>query len=166
MRKAVATVSNAMDVGNPSNFVRILEIMQNNFAQLKNALSSYSYDDQATEDTISKVYQQYHYTLDPHGAVAYLAAKAFTKGTNDKALILETAHPVKFPSSVERITGKTIPLPPQAQAIAGKQKASKLMKPDYEMVKAFLLNTFALTIAVPFGFNILRTATSLGSVVT
>jgi threonine synthase len=140
VRKAVATISNAMDVGNPSNFVRILEIMQHNFASLTDALSSYSYDDTATEQTIARVYQQYDYTLDPHGAVAYLAAEAYTKGTDKKALILETAHPVKFPEVVERAIHKKIEIPASVQFLLDKQKVAIPMQANFEAFKAWMLN--------------------------
>lgn len=140
VRKSVATVSNAMDVGNPSNFVRILEIMQHNFAAITHALSSYSYDDDATEKTIERVYQQYHYTLDPHGAVAYLAAEDFIKGTDQKALILETAHPVKFPEVVERATKTKIAIPASVQFLLDKKKEAILMQANFEAFKEWMLN--------------------------
>lgn len=140
VRKAVATISNAMDVGNPSNFVRILEIMQHNFAKLKNALSSYRYDDIATEKTIERVYHQYHYTLDPHGAVAYLAAEEYIKGTDQKALILETAHPVKFPEVVERAIGKKIEIPDSVQFLLDKKKEAISMQADFASFKHWMLD--------------------------
>jgi threonine synthase len=129
-----------MDVGNPSNFVRILEIMQHNFASLTDALSSYSYDDTATEQTIARVYQQYDYTLDPHGAVAYLAAEAYTKGTDKKALILETAHPVKFPEVVERAIHKKIEIPASVQFLLDKQKVAIPMQANFKAFKEWMLN--------------------------
>jgi threonine synthase len=111
VRKSVSTISNAMDVGNPSNFVRIMEMMHQDFPTLVKALSSYSYDDINTQATITRVYNDYGYTLDPHGAVAFLAAEEFihdheyqithfnhtTEASPVRTIILETAHPVKFP---------------------------------------------------------------------
>ncbi|MEI9908462.1 MAG: threonine synthase [Bacteroidota bacterium] len=100
-RDAVVTLSNAMDVGNPSNFIRILEIFHHQFPELKNKLSSYSITDEETIHTISEAYKQHSYTLDPHGAVGYLALKRYLeKHPDSKGIFLETAHPVKFPDAV------------------------------------------------------------------
>ena len=136
IRKSVATVSNAMDVGNPSNFVRIMEIMQNNFDHLKNGLSSYSYDDIVTEATIHRIYKTNNYILDPHGAVAFLAAEEFNK----PAIILETAHPVKFPEVVERAIGETITIPESVQFLLDKQKVAIPMGANFSVFKSLMLN--------------------------
>ena len=136
IRKSVATVSNAMDVGNPSNFVRIMEIMQNNFDHLKNGLSSYSYDDIVTEATIHRIYKTNNYILDPHGAVALLAAEEFHK----PAIILETAHPVKFPEVVERAIGETITIPESVQFLLDKQKVAIPMGANFSVFKSWMLN--------------------------
>ncbi len=143
IHKAVATVSNAMDVGNPSNFVRILEIMQNNFEQLKNSLSSYSYDDIVTESTIERIYKANHYTLDPHGAVAFLAAEEFGKQFGKPAIILETAHPVKFPEVVERAIGETIAIPTSVQFLLDKEKVAIPMGASFGSFKNWMLSIAA-----------------------
>ena len=152
VHKAVATVSNAMDVGNPSNFVRIMEIMQNNFENLKHALSSYSYDDAKTQSTIKSVFQQYNYTLDPHGAVAFLAAQQFIKDQENfiaphnkeskitSAIILETAHPVKFPEVVEEAIGQTIAIPESVQFLLDKEKVAIPMGGNFNVFKSWMLN--------------------------
>ncbi len=136
IQKSVATVSNAMDVGNPSNFVRIMEMMQNNFEQLKKGLSSYSYNDISTQATITRVYKEYGYTLDPHGAVAFLAAEAF----NQPAIIVETAHPVKFPEVVETAIGQTIAIPPSVQFLLDKEKVAIPMGASFEKFKNWMLS--------------------------
>jgi threonine synthase len=142
-REAIPTLSNAMDVGNPSNFIRILEIFHNNYPELKDKLSSYSITDGETIATIGEVYQKYHYLLDPHGAVGYLSLSRFLRDNPDqKGLFLETAHPVKFPESVEKVTGKKIPLPLEVAGIMDRQKSSVLMKPGYENLKEFLLRNW------------------------
>ena len=140
IHKAVATVSNAMDVGNPSNFVRILEMMQNNFEQLKNSLSSYSYDDIVTESTIQRVFNTHQYTLDPHGAVAFLAAEEFGKQLGKPAIILETAHPVKFPEVVERAIGETIAIPASVQFLLDKEKVAIPMGASFANFKDWMLS--------------------------
>ena len=154
IRKSVATVSNAMDVGNPSNFVRIMEIMQNNFEQLKSGLSSYSYDDITTQATITRVYNEHKYILDPHGAVAFLAAEAFiedheymithydhsTEAVPVRAIILETAHPVKFPEVVEEAIGQTIAIPESVQFLLNKEKVAIPMGANFGVFKSWMLS--------------------------
>jgi threonine synthase len=138
VKKSVETISNAMDVGNPSNFVRILEIMQHNFDQLKNGLSSYSYDDEATKSAITRVYNDYGYILDPHGAVAFLAAEALIQ-EKGYAVILETAHPVKFPEVVEAAIGKKLNIPASVQYLLDKPKQSKPLEANYASFKNWML---------------------------
>lgn len=137
---AIPTLSNAMDVGNPSNFVRILEIFHHSFPELKNNLSSYSISDNETVETIKRVYENYNYLLDPHGAVGYLSLERYLKDNpGDKGVFLETAHPVKFPDAVEKIISKPIDIPASVKNIMNKQKKSVLMKADYNNLKEYLL---------------------------
>lgn len=143
VKKSIVTISNAMDVGNPSNFVRILEIMQHHFDQLKNALSSYSYDDIETQATIKRVYRDYGYTLDPHGAVAFLAAEAFMQEHKvEHAIILETAHPVKFPEVVEAAIGQKLVIPAAVEYLLDKPKQSIALNGDYASFKKWMLQNF------------------------
>lgn len=104
-KPAVATISNAMDVGNPSNFIRIVELFQQQFEAMQSAISCYSITDETTITTIKNVYQQHQYLLDPHGAVGYeslqLALCNFPEHT--KGIVLETAHPVKFNDTIQNI---------------------------------------------------------------
>ncbi len=139
-RQAVPTLSNAMDVGNPSNFVRILEIFNHRFPELKNKLSSATISDAETTTTISEVYQQYNYLLDPHGAVGYLALQRYLADQpGQKGIVLETAHPVKFPEAVENCTGQSIEIPTAVQSIMNKEKKSIVMKADFDELKDYLL---------------------------
>ena len=154
VHKAIATVSNAMDVGNPSNFVRIMEIMHQDFPTLKKALSSYSYNDLDTQATIMRVYNEYKYILDPHGAVAFLAAEQFVEDHEYqithfnhtvetslvRAIILETAHPVKFPEVVEEAIGETIEVPASVQYLLDKEKVSIPMSAHFGTFKSWMLN--------------------------
>jgi threonine synthase len=154
VHKAVATVSNAMDVGNPSNFVRIMEIMHQDFPALQKALSSYSYDDLTTQATITRVYNEYKYILDPHGAVAFLAAEQFIEDHEYqithfnhtietapvRAIILETAHPVKFPEVVEEAIGETIEVPAAVQYLLNKEKVAIPMSAHFGTFKSWMLN--------------------------
>ncbi len=140
-KPAVATISNAMDVGNPSNFVRILQLFHQNTGDLKSALSSYSVDDATTAQTIKDVYNQHHYMLDPHGAVGYYALQQYMQEhTTDKGIFLETAHPVKFPEVVERATNTKIPFPESVQYLLNGKKMSVVMDADFNALKEWLMN--------------------------
>jgi threonine synthase len=142
-RQAVATLSNAMDVGNPSNFVRVLELFHKEFGELSKVLSSYSITDEETKATIKKVYEQYHYLTDPHGAVGYLALdKYLAQHPGQKGMFLETAHPVKFYDVVEPVIGEAVPLPEAVQAMMGLKKDSIRIEPEYEALKAYLRSRY------------------------
>jgi threonine synthase len=140
-KEARATLSNAMDVGNPSNFVRILEMFEQQFDALKGKLSSFSISDEETVNTIAAVYKNCDYLLDPHGAVAFIALDRYLqKNRNDKGFILETAHPVKFPAAVESIIGKEIEVPPSVSYLFNKKKESIQLAADYDSFKEYLLS--------------------------
>jgi threonine synthase len=139
-KESVATISNAMDVGNPSNFIRILEIFQHQFADLENVLSSCSISDDATKATLQLVYQKNKYLLDPHGAVGFLALEQYLQRHPDlKGIVLETAHPVKFYDVVEPVIGDLVPIPDSIQHQLSLQKKSVKMEAKGELLKRFLL---------------------------
>ncbi len=139
-KEASPTLSNAMDVGNPSNFVRIIELFGQQFPALKTNLSSYTITDEETLTTIKRVYNQYQYLLEPHGAVAYQALDRYLQAAaNENGFILETAHPVKFPQAVEYATGQNISIPDSLIPLLLKEKQSFLIKPVYDHFKQFLL---------------------------
>ncbi len=141
-RKTVATLSNAMDVGNPSNFVRIMELFHQEFDDLSCMLSGDTVTDAETLNTISEVEEKYGYTLDPHGAVAYRALEDYLAGhPGKKGFILETAHPVKFPEAVEKATGKIISIPGSLANLMEKEKKTVEINPNFEALKDFLLKT-------------------------
>jgi threonine synthase len=140
-KKSVATISNAMDVGNPSNFIRILEIFHHQFANLKKEFSSCSISDAETKATLQKVYQEEGYLLDPHGAVGYLALQQYLKAnTGEKGIVLETAHPVKFYDVVEPVIGEAVVIPPTVQQQLLLQKKSTKIVADAGLLKSFLLS--------------------------
>lgn len=142
-RKAVATISNAMDVGNPSNFIRILELFQQQFAELKQVLSATSINDEETKAIMKQVYEQYHYLLDPHGAVGFLSLQRYLeKHKNEKGIFLETAHPVKFYDVVEPVINTTVSLPESVKEIMPLEKRSTLIEADYRILKDFLKQKF------------------------
>jgi threonine synthase len=136
-----ATISNAMDVGDPSNFVRILELFNNEFGTLKDLISSYSISDDDTRKTIIEVKNKYGYLLDPHGAVAYASLqKYFEAVQDDKGFFLETAHPIKFYDVVEPLTGEKINIPESLNELMNRKKVSTKISTYYTEFKEFLLN--------------------------
>ncbi|WP_276484997.1 threonine synthase [Paraflavitalea pollutisoli] len=138
-QKAVPTLSNAMDVGNPSNFVRILELFNHEFGSLSKVLSSASISDEETKQTIRRVFEQDGYLTDPHGAVGLLALERYLgEHQGQRGFFLETAHPVKFYDVVEPVIGTAIPLPPAVQSIVDLEKQSHVIAPDYEELSAYL----------------------------
>ena len=138
---AVSTISNAMDVGSPSNFIRVLELFQHNYQNISEKISGYTVSDHITKQTITEVYKQYGYTLDPHGAVGYYALQHYLQQyPNEKGIFLETAHPVKFPETVEAITGKKIDIPASAEHLFLKEKNSIQMNASFNDLKEWLLN--------------------------
>ena len=139
-KPSVATISNAMDVGNPSNFVRIQEIYKNDFSLLKENLSSYSFSDNETKAALSEIHNNYGYKADPHGAVGYLGSKAYLENNpNDHCVFLETAHPTKFLDVVEEVIQTNVTLPSQIKSVMGKEKLSTKID-TYGDLKGFLLN--------------------------
>ncbi|MEO6681381.1 MAG: threonine synthase [Ginsengibacter sp.] len=140
-KKSVATISNAMDVGAPSNFVRILQLFEKEFSSIKKNISSYTISDSETKDTIKEVYFDHHYLLDPHGAVAYASLEKYMQDKSDiSGMILETAHPVKFYDVVEPVTGEKIPLPEEIQALLTKEKKTVKIPADFKQLKNYLLS--------------------------
>jgi len=138
-KKSIATISNAMDVGNPSNFIRIQHIFDNSLEKLKAVLCSESFTDDATRDVLKKLYVENNYLADPHGAVGYLALKSYLeKNSNCEGIFLETAHPVKFLDVVEPVIGKKIAIPKQIKSVLGK-KSEVLNIASYKDLKKYLL---------------------------
>ncbi len=139
-KTAVPTISNAMDVGSPSNFVRVLEIFQNNYKHISEKISGYTITDEQTMQTIAEVYRDKNYIVDPHGAVAYNALQQYLgKHTDQKGIFLETAHPVKFPGTVESVIGREIPVPASAKALFTKEKHSVKIDASFASLKEWLM---------------------------
>ncbi len=140
-QKAIATLSNAMDVGDPSNFVRVLELFGHQFETVKNKISAYSIDDDQTMGTITEVYAKYGYVLEPHSAVAFASMEKYLKeNPNQKGFILGTAHPVKFPDAVEKAIHTQIEIPESLNELMKKEKKTVEINSDFEELKRFLLH--------------------------
>jgi len=136
------TLSNAMDVGDPSNFIRIQKIFNNDFHKLKKGLKGYRFTDSETKKAIQDVYSSSQYICDPHGAVGYLGLKAFLdEQTNDDfyGVFMETAHPIKFVDAVEKTLKTKIPVPNQIEKVLEGEKKSFPIT-NYKDLKDFLLN--------------------------
>ncbi|MBT8254166.1 MAG: threonine synthase [Bacteroidia bacterium] len=139
-KPSIQTISNAMDVGNPSNFVRIQNIYHNDIDILRRNLVSYSYTDDQTRTAMKELYESFDYIADPHGAVGYLGAMDYLKDHPEThCVFLETAHPTKFLDVVESTIEKTVELPDQIKSIMGKPKSAIAIK-SYSELKDFLLS--------------------------
>ncbi len=136
-KQAVMTYSNAMDVGNPSNLIRILEMYQHDLSLIKLQLSSSKQTDEATIHAIRSVYEHSNYILDPHAAVGYKALKQ-TLRKGEKGLLLATAHPVKFPEIVEKAIGTSIPIPESIKPLFTLAQQMIDMEASYESFKEWI----------------------------
>jgi threonine synthase len=139
-KKSVPTLSNAMDVGDPSNFVRILELFHQEFKSLRNVMSSYSFSDGETKAILKEVYLEDKYLLDPHGAVGYGALKKYLKqNPGQSGIFLETAHPVKFYDVVEPVIDEKVEMPVSVNELLHLKKESLKMNANYKELKDYLL---------------------------
>ena len=137
-KPSIATISNAMDVGNPSNFVRIQEMYNNDLKEFSKDFSSYTYSDEATKKAMKSIYNHNGYIAEPHGAVGYLGLKKeLENNPNAIGVFLETAHPIKFLDIVEPVLNVSLPIPAQIESVLGKEKKSIKIK-TYEELKKFL----------------------------
>jgi threonine synthase len=139
-KAAVATLSNAMDVANPSNFVRIMELFGETLSNVKKMVHASSTDDRTTRQTIRKVHSDYGYTLDPHSAVAYHALEAFLPADlKERGIIVSTAHPLKFPEIVEEEINSTLVYPNAVEGLMQKPSFKLKMKANYPDLKEYLM---------------------------
>jgi len=138
-KPSVSTISNAMDVGDPSNFVRVLRLFNDKHTLLKEHFSAYSFDDEKTEQAIKELYSETGYLMDPHGAVGFLGLKKFLGSKPDYyGTFLETAHPVKFLDTVENAIDAKVSIPDSIKYLMDKQKKSIEIS-DYSELKNFLI---------------------------
>jgi len=143
-RASVKTISNAMDVGNPSNFVRIQSLFNNNLNSINKNVSAYSFNDDETKKAIKKLYEDTGYIIDPHGAVGYLAQKKFWENkvlvkANTECIILETAHPSKFIDVVEKAISKKIEMPEKLKLCLEKEKNTVKISKRFADFKEYLI---------------------------
>lgn len=138
--ESVQTVSNAMDVGNPSNFRRIENLFDHSWSSIKDVILGYRYTDEETCAAVKEVNDQHNYMIDPHGAVGYLAAQEYAQDHGgQKTVILETAHPAKFLPVMEPILGK-IDVPDRLAVLSDKEKSAISISTDFDPFKGWLLS--------------------------
>ena len=142
-RPGIQTMSNAMDVGDPSNFERMRHLLGQDARSWSSLVSGYSFSDEQTASVMRDVFHQAGYVLDPHGAVGYLGLKRWMagRGGSTAGVFLETAHPAKFRSAVEDVLGVTLELPPALAALEGLTGSSVPMTTSYAAFQEFLLRT-------------------------
>ena len=137
--KAKPTLSNAMDVGDPSNFIRVLALFHEEFEPLKKMMSSESITDEETGTAIRTLFQEFGYVADPHGAVGWLALNRWLENHPGQAgIFLETAHPVKFPDAVKQFTGEPVKLPDSIKTLMTKKKNAQVMEASYTSFREIL----------------------------
>jgi len=139
-RETTATISNAMDVGNPSNFVRMLDLFDHSCPEMNKEISAFSFNDIQTREAMKKVFLEKSYTLDPHGAVAYLGWKKFEEKNKENfyGIVLETAHPAKFIDVVEETLKTEVSLPEALSVLRHKEKKAVKMDTEYLHFQEFL----------------------------
>jgi len=144
-KQSVQTISNAMDVGNPSNFARMMDIYDNDVENVRDSIEAYSYNNEQTADCIRNVFEQYNYLMCPHTAVGYLGLDEYVY-ENDlnplyvNGVILATAHPVKFGEVVEPLIGRQVQIPDRLKSIIDGKKLAVSMPADFSAFKEWLLS--------------------------
>lgn len=137
-KPSIATISNAMDVGNPSNFVRIQEMYNHDLNEFKKDFSSYSFTDEETKVAMKTIYDSFGYVTEPHGAVGYLGLKKEMQNKPESVgFLLETAHPIKFLDEVEPLLNIKLSIPKQIESVLNKEK-ERIKISTYEDFKSFL----------------------------
>ncbi len=137
-RQSVQTISNAMDVGNPSNFARLLDLFDGEYERMRERITGYSFTDAETAEGMKKVYASTGYLLDPHGAIGYLGLRKYLEANEVTGVFLETAHPAKFKEVVESVVEEKIIIPETLQAFMKKEKVATREKSDYPSFRKFL----------------------------
>ena len=139
-RPSVETIANAMDVGAPSNFARILDLYKNEHFLIAEKIKGYRYSDEEIREVILKVYNERNYLCDPHGACGYQSLSEYLS-ENEIGVFLETAHPAKFTETVEKVIGKgKVELPEKLAVFMKGEKKNEQMTCSFEDFKTYLLN--------------------------
>ncbi len=137
-KPSVQTLSNAMDVGNPSNFARLTYLLSNSHSAFKTAFSGFAFSDNQTKEALRQL-QALNYTADPHGAIGYMGLKTYQQNNKVTGVFLETAHPIKFKEVVEPVLDITLPVPAVLQTFLNKTKVAVSCSVNYFDFKELLL---------------------------
>lgn len=138
-RPSVQTIANAMDVGDPSNFVRVLDLYNKSWDEIRKDISGEWYDDDTIRKVVKGTYEKTGYLLDPHGACGYSALEDNLE-SDETGIFLETAHPAKFLETVESIIGEKVVIPEKLQAFMKGEKQSISLGKSFEEFKKLLLS--------------------------
>ena len=137
-KASVSTIANAMDVGNPSNFARILHLYNHSHQAISKDISGYRYKDEDVKSVVKEVFEKTGYLLDPHGAIGYMALKNYLEKNKGNGIFLETAHPAKFLETVEPIIGKKLEIPARLQKFIEGESKTPALNGKYEDFKNYL----------------------------
>lgn len=137
-RPSITTIANAMDVGDPSNFARVLDLYGGSHAGITADISGTTYTNDQIAETMQQTWKEHHYLLDPHGACGFRALKEGLQ-PGETGIFLETAHPAKFLDTVEDIIGEKVEIPAKLRAFMQGEKKSLPMTKEFEDFKAYLL---------------------------
>jgi threonine synthase len=143
-KPSIQTIANAMDVGDPNNFPRLLKIFGNNFESISKQVSGFAYSDAQIKSLLKSCKEKNQYLLDPHGATAYGALADYQLDNDSVGIFLETAHPAKFREEVELIIGEKLILPKKLQEFDKRTIETDELGVDYKLFKAYLLNMATL----------------------
>ena len=141
-RQSVPTISNAMDVGNPSNFARILDIYDNNYTTISKAIKGHAFSDAETREKMKQVFEKFNYVCDPHGAVGFLGLENFLNMNPrfTKGVFFETAHPAKFKDTVDKTIGSDIEIPERLAKFLDREKLSVKIPNNFQDLKNLMLS--------------------------
>ena len=141
-KPSVQTLSNAMDVGDPSNFARILALYDNNIDKIRSEFTGFTFNDAETVETIKRVFAESNYIMDPHTAVGYSGLQEYQKSLHYPCtgIVLATAHPAKFPECIEPAIDQKIPIPQQLNNCMDKDMVKTSLSSHEKDLKEFLLN--------------------------
>ncbi len=135
---SLRTISNAMDVGNPSNFYRLTELYENDWEEMNKDICGFFATDEQTKVAIQEVEQTYNYLMDPHGAIGYLGLKKHLDPSTEVGVFLETAHPAKFLDVVEPVINRSIKIPPQLNDLMSRESNSTPIDANISSLKAII----------------------------
>ena len=141
-RTSEMTISNAMDVGDPSNFPRLSNLYGSTWNIIKEKIKGYSFDDESTKRCMKEVFAESKYILDPHGAVGYLAAEEYIQETKHQGpvIVLETAHPSKFIETVESTINSKVEIPQRLASLSQLEEVYSILDTEYKNFKNWFLS--------------------------